>query len=52
MNTNMTRLEDFQKYTHPCALDESSGSIGRVNGPSLSLTIELGPALMAEWSKV
>ena len=33
MNTNMTGtgLDGFQKSLHPCALDESSLSIGRVN---------------------
>ena len=31
MNTNMTRLRWIQKSLHPCALDKSSLSIGRVN---------------------
>ena len=35
MNTNMT---GFQKSLHPCALDESSHSIGRV---SISLGLEI-----------
>ena len=30
MNTNMTGKDDFQKYLRPCALEESSLSIGRV----------------------
>ena len=30
MNTNMTGFIWLQKYLHPCALDESSLSIGRV----------------------
>ena len=30
MNTNMTGFRFFQKSLHPCALDESSLSIGRV----------------------
>ena len=33
MNTNMTGLEVFQKSVLPCALDESSLSIWRVNWP-------------------
>ena len=36
MNTDMTRLKRFSKKTlHPCALDESSISIGRVKSTSL-----------------
>ena len=31
MNTNMTGFVGFQNSLHPCALDESSLSIGRVN---------------------
>ena len=31
MNTNMTSLDGLLKSLHPCALDESSLSIGRVN---------------------
>ena len=31
MNTNMTGLDIFQKSLLPCALDECSRSIGRVN---------------------
>ena len=34
MNTNMTGLDGFQKPLRPCALDESSLSIGRVNADS------------------
>ena len=34
MNTNMTGFRWFQKYLHPCALDKSSLSIGRVKLPS------------------
>ena len=30
MNTNMTGLDGSKKSLHPCALDESSLSIGRV----------------------
>ena len=30
MNTNMTGLNVFQRSLHPCGLDESSLSIGRV----------------------
>ena len=31
MSTYKTGLDGFQKILHPCALDESSLSIGRVN---------------------
>ena len=31
MNINMTGFRWFSKSLHPCALDESSLSIGRVN---------------------
>ena len=30
MNTNVTGLDVFRKSSHPCALGESSFSIGRV----------------------
>ena len=39
MNTNMTGFRWFSRCLHPCALEESSLSIGRVNlstGPSLA----------------
>ena len=31
MNTNNIGSDGFEKSVHPCALDESSLSIGRVN---------------------
>ena len=31
MNTNMTGFQRFSKISGPCALDESSLSMGRVN---------------------
>ena len=31
MNTNIEGLDDFQKSSHPCALDLSCVSNGRVN---------------------
>ena len=42
VNTNMTGLDGFQKSLHPCALDESSISIGRVN---MILSVQSNSAL-------
>ena len=37
MNTNMTgfRSDGFQNFMHPCDLDESSLSIGRLNDATI-----------------
>ena len=43
MNTNMTGQDGFQKKSlHPCALDQSSLSIGGVNSLSASLNDNFG----------
>ena len=39
MNTNMTGFKWFSKSLHPCALGESSLTIGRVKGLKLSYEI-------------
>ena len=35
-------MDDYQKYLHPCALDESSPSIGRATTPSAMLASPIG----------
>ena len=40
IDTKMNGLDDFQKYVHSCALDESSLSIGRVKGGIFKQIIE------------
>ena len=35
MNTNMAVFRWFEFFLHPCALDESSFSTGRVNEESI-----------------
>ena len=36
MNTNMTGFRCFQRFWHPCGLDKSSLSIGRVRNACIS----------------
>ena len=39
MNTNLTEFAGFQESLRPCAFDESSLSIGRVNAYMLHQTL-------------
>ena len=49
MNTNMTGFRWLSKSLHPCALDESSLSIGRVNNLAI-FTLQI--CIISPWYKI
>ena len=51
MSTNMTGCMFFHKYLHPCALDKSGLSIGRVKelGTRIEINLVRGQNRLAIW---